>query len=102
MATLNLRIDDALDRRLAREAELEDQTRSELARQAIADYLAQCERQRFQAEIGRAARDRGSREAVALAEEALATGNEALEIAERATSTAAQTRARYRAKRKKR
>ena len=99
MATLNLRIDDALDRRLAREAELEDQTRSELARQAISTYLAQCERQRFQSEIARAARDRGDREAVALAEGALLTGNEALEIAER---TAAEPGGRYRVKRKKR
>ena len=102
MATLNLRLDDALDRRLAREAQLEDQTRSELARQAIAAYLAQCERQRFQAEIARAARDRGDRKAVASAEEALATDNEALDIAERAASTAAQTKARYRVSRKKR
>ena len=99
MATLNLRIDEALEHRLAREAELEDQTRSELARQAISAYLSHRERQRFQAEIARAARDRGSRDAVALAEEALVPGNEALEIAE---STAAETRAGYRVKRKKR
>ena len=99
MATLNLRLDDALDRRLAREAELEDQTRSELARQAISAYLSACERQRFQAEIARAARDRGSREAIALSEDALFAGNEALEIAER---TAAEPKARYRVKRKKR
>ena len=102
MATLNLRLDDALDRRLTREAELEDQTRSELARQAITAYLSQCEQQRFQAQIARAARavrDQGNREAVALAEEALVTGNEALEIAER---TAAEPKARYRVKRQKR
>ena len=99
MATLNMRLDDELDRRLAREAELEDQTRSELARQAIAAYLSQRERQRFQFKIARAARDRGDREAVALAEEALATGNEALDIAEGAV---AEPKARYRVRRNKR
>ncbi|MGH8766151.1 MAG: CopG family ribbon-helix-helix protein [Burkholderiales bacterium] len=98
MATLNLRLDEALDRRLAREAELEDQTRSELARQAISAYLSQCERQRFQAEIARAARDRGSREAVTVAEEALGTSNEALAIGEGA---AAEPSAQYRTRRKK-
>ena len=99
MATLNMRLDDELDRRLAREAELEDQTRSELARQAITAYLSQRERQRFQSEIARAARGRGEREAVAFAEEALATGNEALDIAEGAV---AEPKARYRVRRKKR
>ena len=99
MATLNLRLDDELDHRLAREAEREDQTRSELARQAIAAYLSQRERQRFQSEIARAARDRGNREAIARAEEALVTGNEALDIAEAAV---AEPKARYRVRRKKR
>ena len=99
MATLNMRLDDDLDRRLAREAGLEDRTRSELARQAIAAFLSQRERQRFQAEIARAARERGAREAVAVAEEALATGNEALEIAE---GVVAEPKARYQARRRKR
>ncbi len=98
MAVLNMRIDDELERRLAREAELEDQTRSELARRAIAEYLAQRERQRFLDEIARAARDRGTSEAVAIAEEALVTDNEALERTERA----AQPRASYRVRRRKR
>ena len=102
MATLNLRIDDALDRRLAREAGLEDQTRSELARQAISAYLSQCERQRFRAEIARAARAGGTRESVTLAEEALATDNEALEITERTDRTAAEPKTRYRVTQKKR
>ena len=98
MATLNMRLDAELDRRLAREAELEDQTRSELARQAIAAYLSQREQQRFQAEIARAARDRGDTEALALADEALVTDNEALDIAE---GVVAEPKARYRVKRKK-
>ena len=99
MATLNMRLDDDLDRRLAREAEIAEQTRSELARAAIAAFLEQRERQRFLDQIARAARERGGRDAVTLAEEALATDNEALDLAER---TAAEPRARYRVRRRKR
>jgi predicted transcriptional regulator len=99
MATLNMRLDDELDRRLAREAQLGDQSRSELARQAIVAYLSERERQRFQSEIARAARDRGSREAITVAEEALASGNEALDIAE---GPVTEPKARYRVKRKRR
>lgn len=99
MATLNMRLDDELDRRLAREAELLDQTRSELARQAIEQFLSQRQRQRFLDEIARAAQNRGAREAVAAAEEALATDNEAFGLAEEGV---AEPRARYRVRRKKR
>ena len=99
MATLNMRLDDEMDRQLAREAELAKQTRSEMARQAIAAFLAQRERQRFLDEIARAASERDGREAVALAEEALATDNEALRLAEH---RAAEPKARYRVRAKKR
>ena len=99
MATLNMRLDDELDRQLAREAELAEQTRSELARQAIAAFLAQRERQRFLGEIARAAREHEGHEAVALAEEALVTDNEALRLAEHRV---AEPKARYRARAKKR
>jgi predicted transcriptional regulator len=99
MATLNMRLNDELDRQLAREAELAAQTRSELARQAIAAFLAQRERQRFLGEIARAALEHEGREAVALAEEALVTDNEALRLAEHRV---AEPKARYRARAKKR
>lgn len=99
MATLNMRLDDELDRQLAREAQRADETRSELARRAIVAFLAQRERQRFLGEIARAARERDAREAVALAEEALVTGNEALRLAEHRI---AEPKARYRARAKKR
>lgn len=99
MAILNMRLDDELDRQLAREAERAAQTRSELARQAIAAFLAQRERQRFLGEIARAAREREGREDIALAEEALVTDNEALRLAEHRV---AEPKARYRAKAKKR
>ena len=95
MATLNMRLDDDLELRLAREASLENQTRSELARTAIASYLALRERSRFQAELLRAARARGDREALASAAEALYTDNEALDLSGRVTS---QPGARYRAR----
>ena len=97
MATLNMRLDDELDRQLAREAALADQTRSELARQAIAVFLAQRERQRFLSEIARAALDHEGREAVALAEEALVTDNEALRLAERRVG---ESKSRARAKKR--
>jgi hypothetical protein len=94
-----MRLDDELDRRLAREAELAEQTRSEIARRALEEFLAQRQRQRFLDEIARAASARGARQAVAAAEEALATDNEALALAERGV---AEPRARYRARRRKR
>lgn len=99
MATLNMRLDDDLDARLSREAQLADQTRSELARQALAEFLSQRDRQRFLDDIARAARARDDREALTLAEEALATDNEALDLAERAV---AEPKASYHVKRKRR
>ena len=98
MGTLNIRIDDDLDRRLMREAEAAERTRSELARDAISAYLEERERQRFLDQIARAARaDRG--DAAAIAAEALATDNESLALAEHA---ARQPAARYSARRRKR
>jgi predicted transcriptional regulator len=99
MATLNMRLDDDLDRRLSREADLAEQTRSELARAAIAEFLQRQERQRFLDEIARAARERGGEDPVALAEEALVASNEAFDLAERGVR---QARAPYRVKRRKR
>ncbi len=98
MATLNLRLDDDLDRRLAREAELAEETRSEVARQAIEQFLSDRQRQRFLSEIARAARERGAAEGLALAEEALDIDNEALALAE---GKLAQPQARYRVRRKR-
>jgi len=99
MPTLNMRLDDELDRRLTLEADLASETRSELARRAIEAYLAQRQRQRFLDRIARAARARGAREALAVAEEALPTDNEALALGEQG---AAEPPARYRARRRKR
>ena len=99
MATLNIRLDDALEMRFAREADLEKCTRSELARTAIETYLTHRERQRFQADILRAAGARGDREAIAVATDALYTDNEALELAQ---AVVTEPKARYGAKAAKR
>ena len=94
-----MRLDEELERQLAREAEREERTRSELAREAIEAFLAQRQRQRFLDEIARAARERGPSETVAAAKESLSADNEALALAEKGV---AQPRARYRARRGKR
>jgi predicted transcriptional regulator len=99
MPTLNMRLDDELDRRLTQEAELAAESRSEVARRAIDEFLSQRQRQRFLDEIARAARARGPQEALTAAEEALATGNEALALGE---PVVAEPRAPYRVKRKRR
>jgi predicted transcriptional regulator len=99
MRALNLRLDEALDRQLSLEADLSAETRSELVRQALEGFLAARQRQRFLDRIARAARARGDADAVALAEEALATDNEALALGEQHV---AEPRARYRARRRKR
>lgn len=97
MGTLNVRLDDDLDKKLAKEADLAEMTRSEFARDAIAAFVEQRERQRFLDAIARAARADRS-DALELAEEALPTDNEAFERTEPALH---QKRAAYRVKRKK-
>ena len=82
MGTLSMRLDEELEQRLAREAERASKSRSELAREALAAYLHECERGRFLGEIARAARGLDPAEARQIAEEALPTDNEALGAAE--------------------
>jgi predicted transcriptional regulator len=91
---------DDVEARLAAEAERSQRSKSELAREAIVDYLARTERDRFLTEIARAARSRGEGEALAAAEEALPLDNEALAIAEE--PGVRERRAVYRARKKKR
>ena len=47
MSTLSLRIPDDLDKQLEEEASRENKSRSELVRDAVADYLARKEKERF-------------------------------------------------------
>lgn len=77
-----MRLDDELDALLSREAELENRSRSELVREALADWIAHRERQRFIAQLTRAARSLDADESRALAAEALPLDNEALLAAE--------------------
>ena len=82
MSLVSIRLPDDLEHRLALEAERSNRAKSEVARDAIVDYLVRQERERFRAQIAKAARARGSDEALAMANEALPLDNEALDIAE--------------------
>lgn len=87
MAAFSLRLPEELEARLDEEARREGVARSEVARAAIADFLAQKERQRtiaaFVAEARSAYSDpKYRKEALALAEEAVPLDNEGLRVAE--------------------
>lgn len=101
MSIVSIRLPDDIELSLNREAERTQRAKSEIAREAIADYLKRQERDRFLADIARAARARGDAEALDLASEALPTDNEALERTER-FSGVNEPRAKYKARRKKR
>jgi predicted DNA-binding protein len=99
MSLVSIRLPDEVEARLAEEAERTQRPKSEIARDAIIDYLERTERDRFLAEIARAARARDGREVVAGVEEALPLDNEALDIAE--ARVVREPRAKYRARKKK-
>ena len=80
MPLVSIRLPDDIEERLAREADRLELPKSELARDAIVDYLERLERERFLGDIARAARARGDEEALAVAKEALTTDNEALTL----------------------
>ena len=83
MATLSIRLSDELEEKLAEEARLRETNRSEIAHEAVADYLRRRERERFMAEIVEAARHlKNDPETLRLVEEWLPINNEAMEIAE--------------------
>jgi predicted DNA-binding protein len=81
MSLVSIRLPDDVETRLTQEAERTQRPKSEIAREAIVDYLERMERGRFLAEIARAARSRGD-EALVAAEDAMSADNEALAIAE--------------------
>jgi predicted transcriptional regulator len=101
MSTVSIRLPDDLELILNREAERTRRPKSEIARDAIADYLTRMERDRFLSDIARAARDRGDAEALAFAAEALWTDNESLELTE-PTGGVREPPVKYKARRKKR
>lgn len=102
MAGFSLRLPEDLESRLDDEARREGVARSEIARTAIAEFLARKERQRtiaaFVAEAHAAYADPKIRkEALTLAEEAVPLDNEGLHVAE----SRGQYRASSAAKRRK-
>jgi predicted transcriptional regulator len=87
MPAISLRLPEDLDHRLDEEARREGLPRSEVARQAISDFLTRREKERFLAELVAEAstgyaNEAVRREALELAEDGIATGNETLDIAE--------------------
>ena len=82
MSLVSIRLPDDVEARLTREAEQSQRPKSEIARDAIVDYLRRLDRDRFLGEIARAARARGDAEAIDMATEALPLDNETLDIAE--------------------
>ena len=87
MPSLSLRLSDELDQRLEEEVHREGVPRSEVARQAISDYLVRRERERFMNELVAEARAAYANEAIrsealALAADGMATSDEALERTE--------------------
>jgi predicted transcriptional regulator len=87
MGAVSLRLPDDLERKLAAEAKLAGRPRSEVIRDALTQFIAQRERERFMAELVAEAKAGYSdpelrREALEMAEEAVALGNEALDLAE--------------------
>ena len=97
MPLVSIRLPDDIEARLAREADRLERPKSELARDAIIDYLERMERERFLGEIARAARSRGDDEALTAAQEALSTDNEALALGE----SVQERKGTYRATRKR-
>lgn len=51
MTAISLRLSDDIEANLKAEAQLEGKTQSEIARQAITEYLARREKERFMAEM---------------------------------------------------
>lgn len=97
MSAISLRLPEDLEAKLDAEARREGLPRSEIAREAIAEFLARKERERvvaaFVAEARAAYGDATIRsEAIAIAEEALQTDNEALEKTEARKQVRARAR----------
>lgn len=106
MSLVSIRVPDEIESGLAREAERSHRSKSEVVRDAIADYLKRQEREHFLARMEAAARvlatDAASRgEAVEIAEEFLPLENEALAVAEPRTEYKVSPRAPARKKRKR-
>ncbi|MBL8199493.1 MAG: ribbon-helix-helix protein, CopG family [Chromatiales bacterium] len=82
MSLMSLRLPEELEVRLDREAARSGRGRSEIARTAIAEYLARQEREQFVAEYVRSAMGEDREAVLARAEEFLPLEDEALALAE--------------------
>lgn len=87
MTTLNIRLTEQIEQRLTEEAERENKTRSEIARDALTWYLTEIEKKRFMDQLLEEARSAYAnsnirQEAQAIAEEFLPLENEILERVE--------------------
>ena len=87
MTTLNIRLTEQIEQRLTEEAERENKTRSEIARDALTWYLTEIEKKRFMDQLLEEARSGYAnsnirQEAQAIAEEFLPLENEILERVE--------------------
>lgn len=101
MSLVSIRLPGELESRLASEAERTQRAKSEIAREAIVQYLDRIERERFLADIARASRAGDDGEALSAAEEALPLDNEALSMHEGSSVREAAPRYRKRSRKKK-
>src|ERR1700679_639764 len=100
MSIVSIRLPDDIELSLNREAERTQRAKSEIARDAIAQYLQRQERDGFLAEIARAARARGDSDAFEITAELLPFDNEALQRIER-VNRVSEPRAKYKVPRNK-
>ena len=82
MSTLSIRLSERLDGFLTAESRLAGQPKSLIARNALEQFLENRRRERFLAQMARAATAIDSDETATLVEEALPFDNEALELTE--------------------
>jgi predicted transcriptional regulator len=89
MSTISIRLPDEIERQLDDEAARSHKSKSEIAREAIADYVVRAEKKRFMAELAAEmrnayARPDARRAAIKASEDAVDDGLDAILKAERA------------------
>ena len=87
MSMLNIRLTDSIEQQLTEEAQRENKTRSEIARDALAWYLIEIEKKRFMDQLLKEAQEAYANESIrqeaqVIAEEFLLLENEALDSTE--------------------
>ena len=85
MGVITIRLNEKLEKQLRQESQLEKKSRSNLVRQAIADFLRRMEHNRLKQALVQEMKNLPSsarQEGLAIADEFLPAENEALELAE--------------------